>query len=201
MSDLEIRSAMRRDAADLAILDNLAGHGIPMIFWKELTTNDRNEDAVAVGRDRIADDNSFYNWKKARVSVDNDLILGMATSYIMPPANTDDADSEALKRSTKAFKPVFELYDLCAHHWFIDALAVYPCAQGRGIGRRLFDDSIALGQKSEAQTMSLIVEDTNEIAYALYRSYGFEVTDQRDFVPFKGALEINEWLLMSRTLS
>ena len=49
--------------------------------------------------------------------------------------------------------------------------------------------------------MSLIVEDTNEVAYALYRAYGFEVVDQRGFIPFEGAREINEWLLMSRSLT
>lgn len=197
MSDITIRPGQKTDAADLAILDNLAGHSIPLMFWREQTDNDRTEDALALGRDRLADDDAFYNWKKARVAVEDNMIVGMSMNYIMPEP---DEESEALKQNTIAFKPVFELYDLCADHWFIDALAVYPSQQNKGIGRSLFDDSMAIGKESGAKTMSLIVEDTNEVAYALYRAYGFEVVDQREFIPFEGAREINEWLLMSRSL-
>lgn len=198
MSDITLRPGKRSDAADLAILDNLAGHSIPLMFWREQTDNDRIEDALALGRDRLADEDGFYNWKKARVAVEGDMIIGMSMNYIMP---APDDESESLKQNTIGFKPVFELYDLCTDHWFIDALAVYPSQQHKGVGRILFDDSIAMGKASGATTMSLIVEDTNKIAYALYRAYDFEVVDQRDFVTFEGAHDINEWLLMSRSLA
>lgn len=198
MSEIAIRPASQRDAADLAILDNLAGHGIPLAFWLENTDSNRIEDALAIGRDRIADDNGFYNWKKGRIAVEDDQILGMTMNYIMPEP---DEQSEAIKQNNAAFKPVFELYDLCEGHWFIDALSVYPSAQGKGTGRLLLEDSIALGKQSPAGKMSLIVEDTNEVASALYRYYDFEIIDQRDFVPFDGALEINEWILMSKDIS
>lgn len=198
MPDITIRPGKRTDAADLAILDNLAGHSIPLMFWREQTTNDRIEDALALGRDRLADDDGFYNWKKARVALEDDMIVGMSMNYVMPEP---DDESVALKQNTIAFKPVFELYDLCTDHWFIDALAVYPSGQHKGVGKLLFDDSLAIGKQSGAKTMSLIVEDTNEVAYALYRAYGFEVVTQKDFVPFEGARDINEWLLMSRSLT
>lgn len=196
MSNITIRPAKRTDAADLAILDNLAGHSIPLMFWLEQTDNDRTEDALALGRDRLADNQGFYNWKKARVAVDDDMVVGMHITYVMPEPNEE---SEAIKQSSVPFKPVFELYDECEGHWFIDALAVYPSAQHKGVGKILFDDSIDMGKAQGINTMSLIVEDTNQIAYALYRAYGFEVVNHRDFVPFEGAREINEWLLMSRS--
>lgn len=197
MSDIQIRPALKQDAADLAILDNLAGHGIPLMFWQELTHNDRLEDAIAFGRERLADDNGFYNWKKGRMAVVGDCIAGMHMSYIMPEP---DDEVEIIKQTSQAFRPVFELYAMCQHHWFIDALAVYPCHQNRGVGKTLFQDSLAMGKASPAKTMSLIVEDTNTTALKIYTDYGFEIIDQRDFVSFDGAMEINEWLLMSRTL-
>lgn len=198
MSDISIRSAKRTDAADLAILDNLAGHSIPLIFWCEQTQDNRIETALATGRDRLADDDGFYNWKKARVAVEEEMIAGMSVCYIMPEP---DEEADYIIRSSSAFKPVFELYNECVDHWFIDALAVYPSSQHKGIGKLLFDDAFAGGKESQAKTMSLIVEDTNEVAYALYRSYGFEVINQREFIPFEGAREINEWILMSRSLT
>lgn len=198
MSNITIQSAKRTDAADLAILDNLAGHSIPLIFWREQTEDNRIETALATGRDRLADDDGFYNWKKAKVAVEDDIIVGMSVCYIMPEP---DEEADYIVRSSSAFKPVFELYNECIGHWFIDALAVYPSAQHKGIGKLLFDDALARGAESGAETMSLIVEDTNEVAAALYRSYGFEVVTQKDFISFEGAREINEWILMSRSLT
>lgn len=198
MSNISIRSANRTDAADLAILDNLAGHGIPPMYWGEQTNSDRIEDALAQGRDRLADDDAFYNWKKAHVAVENDQVVGMSTAYIMP--NSDEEPDET-KRNSLAFMPVYELHDLCVGDWYLDALAVYPSGQRKGIGRLLLDDSIKSGIKSGAKNMSLIVEDTNTSAFWLYRSLGFTVVAQRDFVPFEGALEIYEWILMSRPLT
>ena len=198
MSDITIRAGKKTDAADLAILDNLAGHSIPLIFWREQTDNDRIEDALALGRDRLADDHGFYNWKKACVAVEDGMIAGMSVCYIMPEP---DEEADYIIRSSNAFRPVFELYNECIGHWFIDALAVYPSAQHKGIGKLLFDDALARGAQLGAKTMSLIVEDTNEVAYALYRSYGFEVMAQKEFVSFEGAREINEWLLMSKGIA
>jgi len=197
MDKVAIRPANKQDAADLAILDNLAGHGIPMQFWTDQTANGRTEEGMALGRTLIADDSQFYNWKKARVACDEDGVLGMSVSYIMPKL---DEESDAIESNFEAFGPVCELYALAENDWFIDALAIYPEAQQKGIGKLLFEDSIAMGKDAEASNISLVVEDTNEVAYTLYRSYGFEVTDQRKFIPFEGCLEINEWLLMTRVL-
>ena len=198
MSKITLRDAKRSDAADLAILDNLAGHNIPIVFWLEQTTNNRIEDAIAYGRDRLADESGFYNWKKARVAVEDELIVGMATCYEMPQPGED---SQEAKRQSEAFIPVYELHDICVGHWFIDALAVYPTGQKKGVGKLLFEDCIDRGKKASVEKMSLIVEDTNKVAYELYRSYGFEQSAVRDFVPFEGALEINQWILMSKSLA
>jgi len=181
MSNITIRPAARTDAADLAILDNLAGHSIPLIFWLGQTDSERTEDALALGRERFLDDDGFYNWKKGRVAIQDKDVIGMSMSYIMPEP---DDEADAIKENFACFKP----------------LAVYPSGQQKGVGKMLFDDSIAIGKTTDANTMNLIVEDTNEVAYKLYRSYGFEVVAQKDFVPFEGSREINEWLLMSRSL-
>lgn len=197
MSNITIRPAARTDAADLAILDNLAGHSIPLIFWLGQTDSERTEDALALGRERFLDDDGFYNWKKGRVAIQDNDVIGMSMSYIMPEP---DDEADAIKENFACFKPLFELHEECRGNWFIDALAVYPSGQQKGVGKMLFDDSIAIGKTTDANTMNLIVEDTNEVAYKLYRSYGFEVVAQKDFVPFEGSREINEWLLMSRSL-
>ena len=195
MSEINIRDAKKSDAADLALLDNIAGHGISLWFWTSLTETNRYEDALSLGRDRLAADDAFYGWRNARLAVEDDMVLGMANSYIMPPPSTE---SDEMKEHSDAFKPVFDLYDSCAGEWFIDCLAVYPSAQGNGVGKLLFEDSMATGEKSDAATMSLVVEDTNHGAAKLYRSYGFEVVDSREFIPFEGCVEINEWLLMRK---
>ena len=44
---------------------------------------------------------------------------------------------------------------------------------------------------------SLVVEDSNEAALALYRSRGFRQRNQRAYIPFNEHSKTQNWLLMS----
>ncbi len=198
MADITLRPAKRSDAADLAILDNLAGFGISLWFWQQVGNLDHVEDAYALGRQRMADDGCYYGWRSATVCVEDEMILGMSTCYISPD-NVEDEDDD-VKRATPAFAPVFELYDLTVGDWVMDSLAVYPHARGKGAGGLLMDDFVTRGKTSGAKRMSLVAEDANATALQLYASRGFEVSDQRAFIEFDGPAKTKEWLLMTARL-
>lgn len=53
-------------------------------------------------------------------------------------------------------------------------LAVVPGVRGRGLGRALMEDFLAEARTVGAPDAWLEVAVTNEVALALYRSYGFE---------------------------
>jgi len=201
MAEIVLRPARKTDAADLAILDNLAGFGLSHWFWQQVSAVNSVEDAYACGRQRLADANMINGWSNSTVATENEIILGMSSCYIVPdPSEEESDDSASLKRLAPAFAPVFELHDEAIGHWFIDCLAVYPEARGKGVGALLMDDYISRASNSGADFMSLIVEDANAHAMRLYEARGFRKSASRPYVEFDGPAKSKEWLLLTAEL-
>ncbi|MEM7216663.1 MAG: GNAT family N-acetyltransferase [Pseudomonadota bacterium] len=199
MTEIFLRPAKRSDAADLAILDNVASHGISLWFWQEAVAHGKGENPMELGRMRMADDDAFFGWRNAVVAARDEEVLGSITNYIMSPLEEED-DEDEFKESASPFIPIFELFDLVNGHWFIDSLGVYGHARGNGIATMLVDDSLTKARNSEAGLASLVVEDSNTVARRIYESRGFEIADKRPYVEYDGPSETKEWLLMSTRL-
>jgi ribosomal protein S18 acetylase RimI-like enzyme len=195
MVEFTLRAAKKSDAGDLAILDNLAGHGISLWFWKDALGSARTDHAFALGRSRLAEPTAFYGWKSTMVAIDHDdCVLGSASSYIMPEP---DEEADDIKANAKAFIPVFELFEAVAGAWFIDSLAVFPEFQKNGIASSLVDESLARARQLDVQNAALVSEDSNTNANRLYESRGFSVSDTRSFIEFDGPSDTKKWQLMT----
>lgn len=196
MVELIIRRAKRNEAADLAILDNIAGHGISQWFWQRAVNKGEAEDAYDWGRSRFAG-HDVFGWRNAWVATQNDLIVGSVTAYRMPQ---DDGEVEDIKRDAPAFTPVFELFDEATGSWFIDSLGVYREFRGTGIGRKLFSHAMDQGKDKGVGRAMLVCEDTNLPAVALYASSGFKTVGERPYIDFGNNRKANKWLLMAADL-
>ena len=135
MSNLSIRDATKNDAADLAILDNIAGHGISNWFWQGAVNMGKASDAYEWGRQRLADDDAPYGWTNSRVAELDGITAGSANGYLMSHIGEDE-----LKSNPPQFIPVMELFAQTEGDWFLDSLAVYSNVRGQGVGRRLLED-------------------------------------------------------------
>ena len=193
MTKISLRPARKSDAADLAILDNLASHGMSAWFWqKEFGPL---EVALCLGRSRFAMSDAVYGWSNSLVAVDeDDCILGVACGYEMPET---DKEVEYIKKEAKPFAPVFELFEQTVGNWLIDTLAVYPEFQRKGIASRLLDASLAQAREAQMTYASLVVEDSNAAANALYVSRNFKIRETRPYVEFNGPSETKYWQLMT----
>ena len=69
-----------------------------------------------------------------------------------------------------------ELYGQRAH---LARLAIQPDYQGRGIGAQLLHRAITDALAHGAKEISLNTQENNERSLALYRRFGFTVTDRR----------------------
>ncbi len=196
MDNLILRPASQADAADLAILDNIAGHGISQWFWQGAVMMGKASDAYDWGRARMLDAESIFGWKNATVAESAGVVLGAACSYPMPMPDPGDE-----KQNPEPFKPVFELFCQSTGDWFVDSLAVYQAAKGKRIGARLLDDCFAKGAAAGAARISLVVEDSNEDALGLYGSRGMIERDRRPYIPFNKSSDTKNWLLLSAQLS
>ncbi|MEM9279225.1 MAG: GNAT family N-acetyltransferase [Pseudomonadota bacterium] len=198
MPEIYLRPAKKSDAADLALLDNIAGHGISLWFWQQETASGRVEHALATGRERMAGSDLICGWKNSVVAFDDDeIVLGNIASYVMP---TQNETLEDIKQTAPVFAPVYELFEKAVGTWLIDSLAVYPQSQGRGIGRLLLEDSLLRARENDVSKAALVVEDTNTLALKLYSNLGFKKQDTKPFIEFDGPSETKEWLLMTAQL-
>ena len=95
-----------------------------------------------------------------------------------------------------AFVPLIELENLAPHTHYINALAVFPEFRGRGIGRRLLR---AMSAHAGKNGMSLIAENGNTPALALYHSEGYAVHAERPVIEGDGwTCPGDRWMLMVR---
>jgi len=186
---LQIRPARIADCSDLAILDNVAGHGLPLWLWHGAVTRGKGADALEWGRDRYRDESQLCNWRNARIAEVEGETAGMAVGYALPSDVSTPSDADPVLR------PVLALFARAAGHWLLDALAVFNRVRRRGAARLLLRDQIALAGN---RPVSLVVADDNLRAIGLYESEGFGQTASEPFVPFANAHATTQWLLMHR---
>lgn len=194
MSDISFRAAIVQDAADMAWLDNVASHGLSEWYWRrEAKANEIDEDEwLAISEASMADPNYPPGWTNTIVAESNGQIVGAASGCL----TVDDGQKIGILPEP-VFEPVFELFQVAAGDWLIDWLAVNPEDQGQGIGGHLLDICLEKANDSGAKTVSLVVEDSNAAALALYASRGFVRRDQRSYIPFNQTSQTQNWLLLS----
>lgn len=197
MSDatITLRKATPKDAADLAIIDNMASHGMSLQFWQHAVIEGEAEDPLVFARERFADPQSPFGWANAMVAQSQSgELLGALTAYVMP-APDDEVDE--IKRLFPEFAPVFELFGYAVGDWFIDSLGIFPQGRGRGVARTLVQRALENGRLQGMKHAALVVESENQTAFRLYEALGFESVRS---LPMVGKQSQGEWLLMKRSL-
>jgi ribosomal protein S18 acetylase RimI-like enzyme len=78
------------------------------------------------------------------------------------------------------------------------ARASGPEFRGRGLAARLLDHAGGLAGDAGARGLSIVVEDTNQAAIALYKKQGFEVAEVMPWVAYGDRLGPREWVMLTR---
>lgn len=189
---ITLRPATRGDAAELALLVNIATHGGIGFGWANDERAKNTYNPMEVGRIDLLDDSEALNWRNATVAVSDGEVVGMLLGYpepdVMPPMPTPPA----------AFlRPIMELEWLAAGHWFVSMLAVHVSWRDKGTGGILLDLATTKGTETGRRGLALIVEDGNLGAQHLYERHGFAVTASRPMIKFPdGTAPGKDWLLM-----
>ncbi len=191
-NNITLEKAVSADAADMAILDNIASHGLSLWYWQKAVERGEAVDAYEWGRQRMGEKNSPFGYINAVLAKVDGKIAGVAVGNLMKP---NDAVPE--KSLDPVVKPIYDLISLCHGDWLLDNLAVYYTMQKRGIGAKLLDDCFKRAKREGAAKLSLVAEDNNETALALYASRGLVERDRQSFVPFHKDNKTRYWVLMS----
>ena len=190
---VEIRPAQKNDAVHVAALMDIAGHGIESAFWAANASADGS--AFEGARQRIIEDRSLPSHLSRALMLDVDgEVAGTLIGGPVPPG------AEAPPGFPDYFAPLLALEAHAAEHWAVIGLAVYPEYRGRGFARLLLHHAETLARRSGSVGVSLVVEDDNERALALYRSAGFAEQERRRWLPYGNRTGPAYWLLLSRPI-
>jgi ribosomal protein S18 acetylase RimI-like enzyme len=174
-ADLRLRVATPDDAAFLAWgLDEAAGGVFAALF------GGRSEailEAVMAQRDHQ------LSYEHVTVAEAGGGALGFCQGW---PAGTPAADAALARvaglRTLRAAAlallgwPVVSALGRHAQgDWYLQALAVTPCARGAGVGRRLFADAMHRAAAARSAALTLDVDAANVRAMALYERLGMRV--------------------------
>ncbi len=187
-----IRPARKSDAAEIALLVNIAVHGHMSPGWAHSEQAQGTYDPLEVGRLEMLDEDTLFNWRSAYIAEVDEEVAGLLLGY-----RRDDIRKPIADDVWAPLVPIEELEAEANGLWFISMVGVHKPWRGRGAGSALLDQAEALAQQTQAHGLGLIVGDANSGARKLYESRGFSVKASRTMVTFPGTeQEGNDWLLM-----
>jgi ribosomal protein S18 acetylase RimI-like enzyme len=194
VSDILLRPASVSDTSDIAVLANIASHGLLGDVWGRSKDATGTYSPIEVGRLSVLRDGDDFNWRNATMAESNGEIVGLLLGSRDPdPPEPPPADLPPF------LVPFFGLRAHAPGAWYINFLSVHVRWRKRGIGERLLHAAEAKRRETGAHALSLVVEDVNAGARRLYERAGFSVRVKTPMVRFPGGGPKGEdWLLMVR---
>ncbi len=188
-SFVTLRSATPNDAAELAILADIASHGFASWLWLGELGLSGCDTPMEHGRLKMRRDEGYDGWRHAVIAEAYGEVAGAAIGYAL------GEDVRTMEVDRVALQPVIDLQKLVIGSWFIATLGVYGHLRGIGIGKRLLRDQI---DRAGMLPVSLITASDNEAALSLYKKNGFSEWARRDVLsPFETGRK-HEWVLLTR---
>lgn len=187
---LHIRHADKNDAPHVAALIDIAGHGIEGEFWQSSAGEELS--AINAARRMIIEDGTLpYHYSKAHLCELEGEVAGGLIGGQIQEATVILADFPPY------FAPLLELETHVPGFWAVIGIAVYPEFRGRGIASRLLEHAKSQAVMTGSKGLSLVVENNNETALALYRKFGFAEAGSRPWLSFAGRSGPTSWVLMT----
>jgi ribosomal protein S18 acetylase RimI-like enzyme len=189
--EITTRPARKSDAAEVALLVNIAVHGGMAQGWAHSDEAKGTYDPLEVGRLQMMGDDEF-GWTSATMAEVGGEVVGMLLGYRKADAFTP------VPAGVRGFmRPIEELEADANGTWFISMLGVHVHWRSKGVGSQLLEVADVKRAQTKAKGVALIVEDTNAGARQLYERRGYAVRTSRPMVPWSGSTAPGkDWLLM-----
>lgn len=187
------RPARKSDAAEIALLVNIAVHGSIAQGWAHGEEAEGTYDPIEVGRLDMMDDDTEFGWRSVTIAETTDgEVTGMLLGYRKADEFTPVPDEV-----TGFMRPIEELEAEANGTWFVSMLGVHVTWRSRGIGSELLEVADVKRTETAASGVSLIVEDANAGARRLYERRGYRVRKTRPMARYPGGGSGGrDWLLM-----
>ncbi len=187
---MHIRPATIADSADLAVLDDIVGRGLPLYPWQGAVARGEADSPLQWGRALHADQSQPSNGTNAAIAEVDGRTAGASVGCFMPPDVTFPSSDEPVMPS------LMRIFARAAGSWVVDMLAVFGLFTGRSITRALLCEQV---KRAGAYTIGLVAADDNAPARAPYRSEGVAEIARDPFVPFRNDQKTAHGLLHQRS--
>lgn len=183
-SDTIVRCATKADAGDLAVLINIATHGLMADFWRRESGSDGTYNSMEVGRLKVLGDGEL-SWRNANLLVTAGETAGLLLGFSEPAP-------------TEPTNPYAELVALAGGGWHISKLAVHAHLRGNGVAGLLLETAEQRRMETGQERLFLITPDSFSEALNFYRKRGFVEGGRRPFHMPSEVLDLGarDWVLM-----
>ena len=137
-------------------------------------------------------DDLYYDYP---AELDNKLLgafFGFRVANPYPEINYDE--------EPEWWIPFLELEEIAAGSWLLQAISILPEFRGRGHANALLARAEEEAKASGAKTITLQVEEINQIALETYTSNGYAELDRRELIPFPFSQDLGDIILMGKNL-
>jgi ribosomal protein S18 acetylase RimI-like enzyme len=189
-----LRVARPDDARALAELADQASYGLALYFWDQI--KEPGQTALDAGVERAGREEGSFSYRNAIIA---ELDGKCAACLIGYP---QEENPQPIDRCSMPpmLVPLQELENMAADTWYVNVLATYPEARGKGLGTRLLEAAEQIAREAGKSGLSLIAEDDNVNAIRLYHRFGFRDVATRPIIREGWHTEGENWILMKKAL-
>lgn len=188
------RHATPDDAEAMTAFVNIAGEGLPLHIWSKMA--EPGEDPWTVGRKRAQRESGSFSYRNAVMLEQGGRVVAGLIGYRLPD-EPEPIDYDAMPAM---FVPPQELENLASGTWYVNVLACYPEARGKGYGSKLLGVAEDLAAATRSRGLSIIVSDANRCARRLYERCGYRFVDERPIVKEEWSNPGENWVLLVKPL-
>ena len=201
ISTVSIRPATPADAIHMTCFVDMASEGLALMLWGAL--KEPHQTLIEFGRSRAMREEGAFSYRNAHIAEVNGAVAGGLVGYKIEPGHDLSVRMPEPAEAAKVpdfLRPVVELEQLSAGHWYINILATYPEMRGNGVGTALLAKADDLGRAAEAVGTALIVDAENRPALSVYARAGYLEKARRPLTPFPMRPNGGEWLLLTKPI-
>lgn len=188
--DPPFRPATIHDAPVLARLTDMAGEGLPTVFWTGMAEEGQAPLAVGTGR-------MVAQVESGRTIVVADEGSGPVAALF---GYAIGAEAEPLEGLSPVIRPLQALENEALSSFYVNVLATLPEARGHGLGARLVAIAEAIARAEGLSRVSIIVADNNAGARRLYARLGYREAARRPMVKDGWRTEGRDWVLLLKDI-
>jgi len=189
-----LRWARPGDARAMAELADHASYGLALYHWNNI--KEPGQTALDAGAERAAREEGSFSYRNAVVAELDGKCAACLIGYPQEE-NPEPIDPQSMPAM---LIPLQELENMAPETWYVNVLAAYPEARGKGLGTKLLEAAEQIAREAGKSGLSLIAEDDNVNAIRFYHRFGFKDVATRPMIKEAWSTEGENWILMTKAL-